>query len=375
MEGAQWSVQKTSITLSKTWDVQAFSGIGSASVWLLDPAAVFVPHLISVYVENRSVVHIGGANLSHVHGTDHSTVLSCNNYPKICVFLSSNVEVSASNSWPVHVMSCNIPIQSQSCESKIVQVPFNGADHHKIIVLSIVRDISLASASIFVSAGDEIYFTVFYWLSGSIAATSMAPLLVEVSQVKASFLCGQFSCILAANGRIYVQNGSSFIQQSMAAIDAANAAFTNDPRCKMSNGKHEHNAGSPLFAVERAWIGDQELVINWGSGCFTAVEWCAVFLSLILICILYFSIEQSQFHTKMLHVLCTLLTLVFHSGRIHVTSKSALLHHGQLVSAPTSSDHPHFHLYRHHSTPWSCPWLHENLQIFVRLKCLRSLFR
>jgi hypothetical protein len=283
MEGSQWSVQKTSITLSKIWNVHAFSSIGSASVWLLDPTAVLVPHLISVYVENRSVVHIGGANLSHLHGTDHLTVLSCNNDPRICVFLSSNVEVSATNSWPVHVMSCNIPIQSQSCESKIVQVPFHGADHHKIIVSSIVRDISLTSASIFVSAGDEIYFTVFYWLSGSIGATSMAPLLVDVSQVKASFLCGQFSCILAANGRIFVQNGSSFIQQSMAAIDAANAAFTNDPRCEISNSKHEHNTESPVFAVEGAWIGDQELVINWGSGCFTAVEWCAGFLPLILI--------------------------------------------------------------------------------------------
>jgi hypothetical protein len=375
MEGAQWSVHTTSITLSKTWNVHAFSSAGSASVWLHDPAAVLVPHLISVYVENRSVVHIGGADLSHLHNTDHLTVLSCNNNPRIFVFLSPNVEVSSSNSWPVHVMSCNIPIHSQSCDSKIVQVTFKGADHRKINVSLIVRDISMTSASIFVSAGDEIHFTVFYWLSDSIAATSMAPLLVDVPQVKAAFVCGQFSCILAANGHIFVQNGSSFIQQSMAAIDAANSAFTNDPRCKISNGEHEHNAESPVFAVERAWIGDQELVIHWGSGCFTAVEWCAIFLPMILMYIVSFSLQQSQFYTKMLHCYLTHLTLDFYSGRIHVTSNSALLHHGQLVLAPTSSDHPHFHLYQHHSTPWSCPWLHKNLQILVRLKYLQSLFQ
>jgi hypothetical protein len=263
MEGAEWSVHETSIALSKAWNATVFSISESASVWLHPPATVPArPHLISVYVENRSVVHIGGADLSQWHDDDRFDILSCNFNPSICVFLSSRfLEMAIGHSLPVYLMSCNIPIQAQS----------------------ITRGKSLASASIYVSAGDRMYFTVLHWLSGSIAATAMAPLMVDASQVKAAFSCGQFSCILAANGRIFVHNGSSSVEQSMAAIHAANSAFTSDPRCKRSNGKHEHDADSTDFAVESAWIGDQELVIHWGSGCFTAVEWFVFFT--VVVCL------------------------------------------------------------------------------------------
>ena len=295
MEGAEWSVHKTGITLSKTWNVNAFSTIESASVWLHDPTAASArPHLILVYVENRSVVHIGGADLSQLHD-DHFTLLSCNFNPSICVFLSSNVEVSIDNYLPVHLLSCNVPIQTHACEAKVVHVSFHAAEHNEIIMSSIFRDNSLASASVYLSAGDKIYFSVFYWLSGSIAATSMAPLLVDVSQVKAAFLCGQFSCVLSANGLIFVQNGSSFVKQSLAAIQAANLAFTNDPRCKLSNGKYEREAEALDFAVESAWIGDQELVINWGAGCFTAIEWCAVFFCFVKTLVVSFQLKTYCF--------------------------------------------------------------------------------
>ena len=284
MEGAEWSVHETSIALSKAWNATVFSTSESASVWLHPPAAVPArPHLISVYVENRSVVHIGGADLSQWHDDDRFDILSCNFNPSICVFLSSSVEMAIGHSLPVYLMSCNIPIQAQSCQAETVHVPFNAAERSTMIMSSITRDESLASASSYVSAGDRMYFTVFHWLSGSIAATAMAPLMVDASQVKAAFSCGQFSCILAANGRIFVHNGSSSVEQSMAAIHAANSAFTSDPRCKRSNGKHEHDADSTDFAVESAWIGDQELVIHWGSGCFTAVEWFVFFT--VVVCL------------------------------------------------------------------------------------------
>ena len=295
MEGAEWSVHKTGITLSKTWNVNAFSTIESASVWLHDPTAASArPHLILVYVENRSVVHIGGADLSQLHD-DHFTLLSCNFNPSICVFLSSKVEVAIDNYLPVHLLSCNVPIQTHACEAKVVHVSFHAAEHNEIIMSSIFRDNSLASASVYLSAGDKIYFSVFYWLSGSIAATSMAPLLLDVSQVKAAFLCGQFSCVLSANGLIFVQNGSSFVKQSLAAIHAANLAFTNDPRCKLSNDNYEREVEAPDFAVESAWIGDQELVINWGAGCFTAIEWCAVFFCFVKTLVVSFQLKTYCF--------------------------------------------------------------------------------
>lgn len=123
----------------------------------------------------------------------------------------------------------------------------------------------------------------------------MAPLSVDVSQVKAAFLCGQFSCVLSANGLIFVQNGSSFVKQSLAAIQAANLAFTNDPRCKLSNGKYEREAEALDFAVESAWIGDQELVINWGAGCFTAIEWCAVFFCFVITLVVSFQLKTYCF--------------------------------------------------------------------------------
>jgi hypothetical protein len=289
MEGAEWSVHKTSITLSNTWNVNAFSTTEAASVWLHDETAASArAHMISVFVENRSVVYIGGADLSQSHD-DHLTLLNCNFKPSICVFLSLSIELYVGNSLPVHILSCNMPIQTHACEAKVVHVPFHAAEHNEIVILSILPDKSLASASVYVSAGNTIYFSVFYWHSGSIAATSMAPLLVDISQVKAAFLCGQFSCVLAANGRIFVQNGSSFVNQSMAAIHAAILAFTKDPRCKLS--KYESNAEALDFTVESAWMGDQELVIHWGAGCFTAVEWYAVMFFLLrsnmscLICI------------------------------------------------------------------------------------------
>jgi hypothetical protein len=375
MEGAEWSVHKTSIALSKTWNAKAYSTTEAASVWLHDQAAASARALlISVFVENRSVVHIGAADLSQSHD-GHFTLLSCNFKPSICVFLSTNVELSVDNSLSVRLLSCNMPMKPYACEAKVVQVPFHAAEHHEIIMSSILPDNSLASASVYVSAGNKIHFTVFYWHSGSISATSMAPLLVDVSQVKAAFLCGRFACVLAANGSIFVQTGSSYVKQSMAAVNAAILSFTNDPRCKQSNGKVTSEA-EVHFAVESAWIGDQELVIHWGAGCFTAVEWCAVFFLFCSNMNCLISVEDLLFPTTFQPIIEFIaLTLILYAGRIRATSRVALSHHGQLVSALTSSEPPPFHPYQHPSTPWSYPWLLEKPQTLVRLKHPRSQFR
>ncbi len=312
-------------------------------MWLHDPTVDSArPHLISVYVENRSVVYIGGADLIQSHD-DRFTLLSCNSNPSICVFLSSSADVSIDNSLPIRALSCNVPNQAQACETTVLHVPFHAAESSEIVLSSILRDNSLASASVHVSAGDKIYFTIFYWLSGSIAATPFARLLVDVSQVKAAFLCGQFSCTLAANGLIIVQNGTSSVKQSRVAVHAANEAFTTDPRCEVPSGKRDGPAQSLDFAVESAWIGDQELVIHWGAGCFTAIEWCA-----------HLSWLVSVFHDTCDPIEYIPLTPALHTGRIHATRTIALSHHGQRASALTSSGPRPTLPYQPPSTPWWC---------------------
>lgn len=357
MEGAEWTVHNTNIAVSSTWDVNVFATIESASVWLYDPIAASAnPHMISLYIENRSVVYIGGADLRRLesHG-NRLTLMSCNFNPGACVFLTSNVHVSVRGALPVQLLSCRIPIQTdQSCETKILLVPFDADESIQITSSSIIRANLLASASMFVSAGDKVYFTVFYWLSGSISATSMAPLPFEASQFKAAFLCGRYSCVLSANGHIYVQNGSSFIKKSMAAVRAANEAFAIDPRCKLP---HERSAAAADLAVESAWIGDQELVIHWGAGCFSAVEWCeSAFVDWFLREVSCFAAGRTV-RTAHHDIESSLSTLTFHAGRIHAMSASALLHLGQLVSALTSSDRPRSLPYQLPFTPWSSPWL------------------
>ncbi len=136
MEGAGWTVHNTNIAVSSTWDVNVFATIESASVWLSDPIAASANlHMISVYVENRSVVYIGGADLRQLESHDNRlTLMSCNFNPGACVFLSSYVDVSVHSVLPVQLLSCSIPIQTdQSCETKILLVPF---DAHELIQIT-----------------------------------------------------------------------------------------------------------------------------------------------------------------------------------------------------------------------------------------------
>jgi len=274
MDGGQWSVHTTIVVLSKSWEVRAFSSIDCASVWLHDAAATSAasPQLLSVFVENRSVVHVGGVSIRQLQS--NFTLLSCNFNPNLCAFLSPTIEASTSANLRIQMLLCTTSqTESASCQAQSIDLPYATAAHGKFNILSIIRDASLGSASIFFNDGDTIVFTVLHWQSSSISATSLAPLFVNISQVKAAFLCGQFSCVLSSSGRIFVQNGSHFVMQSIVAIDAAILAFTNDPRCKRRSDEFEHHAE---FVVDSAWIGDQELVIHWGSGCFAAVEWCVV---------------------------------------------------------------------------------------------------
>ncbi len=88
------------------------------------------------------------------------------------------------------------------------------------------------------------------------------------SLVVFAFSCGDWNCVVLNNGSIIASSGSAgFVTLNDAAI-AAMEAFVPDPRC--SSGSIENNSSG--FTVRDAWMGDRELMLHWGGGCYVALE-------------------------------------------------------------------------------------------------------
>lgn len=83
-----------------------------------------------------------------------------------------------------------------------------------------------------------------------------------------AFSCGLWNCVVLNNGTIFASSSSStglaiYHDANIAATDA----FAFDPRC--SSGI---NLNSSVFTVRSAWMGDGEVILHWGGGCYTALE-------------------------------------------------------------------------------------------------------
>ena len=83
-----------------------------------------------------------------------------------------------------------------------------------------------------------------------------------------AFSCGDWNCVVLNNGSIIASSGSAgFVTFNDAAI-AAKDAFTPDPRCEHRNIGNK----SSFFTVRDAWMGDREVMLHWGGGCYVALE-------------------------------------------------------------------------------------------------------
>lgn len=89
-----------------------------------------------------------------------------------------------------------------------------------------------------------------------------------LSLVVIAFSCGRWNCVVLTNGTIIASSGSSgflaFHDASIAAFDA----FALDPRCSSSRNRNV----STEFSVRDAWMGDGEVMLHWGGGCYIAFE-------------------------------------------------------------------------------------------------------
>jgi hypothetical protein len=83
-----------------------------------------------------------------------------------------------------------------------------------------------------------------------------------------SFSCGLWNCVVLKNGTIVASTeNEAFISIGDAAV-VANHAFVLDPRCTPSIARTEYSN----FTVRDAWMGDGEVILHWGGGCYSALE-------------------------------------------------------------------------------------------------------
>ncbi len=87
------------------------------------------------------------------------------------------------------------------------------------------------------------------------------------SVVVLAFSCGRWNCVVLHNGTIIASSGSAGFVVFHDASIAAMEAFSPDPRCSYANIRN----GS-VFTVRDAWIGDGEVKLHWGGGCYIALE-------------------------------------------------------------------------------------------------------
>jgi hypothetical protein len=82
-----------------------------------------------------------------------------------------------------------------------------------------------------------------------------------------SFSCGPWNCVVLKNGTIIASSGSAGVVVFHDASIAAMEAFSPDPRCS-----HDNSGNGSVFTVRDAWIGDGEVKLHWGGGCYIALE-------------------------------------------------------------------------------------------------------
>jgi hypothetical protein len=87
------------------------------------------------------------------------------------------------------------------------------------------------------------------------------------SLVVYAFSCGFWNCIVLNSGTIVASSSRTGPMIFHDAPIAAKHAFVFDPRCPL-----EIIQNSSTFSVRNAWMGDGEVILHWGGGCYIALE-------------------------------------------------------------------------------------------------------
>jgi hypothetical protein len=145
----------------------------------------------------------------------------------------------------------------------------------KALVLSITSNGESSFMAIQTSV-DEGIFILSVWVSEHEHLSSTLSLNFKhahwsgadaISHVLFAFSCGRWNCVVLNNGTIIASNnGNDFVMLHDASVAAMNA-FVFDPRCSSGRIEKKH-----VFTVRNVWMGDGEVILHWGGGCYVALE-------------------------------------------------------------------------------------------------------